>query len=599
MRRCTRCHEPVPEGEATCRRCGCVQSPTSPQPTVESPQLVHTEVGQLRARIEVARRDLTVRKSRGRLLLAGVAIVVAILAFVGILSYAKAVLSYAQLEALGFEPDPTNPRAVRVFYTPACPGKLGFLRTSGGRSTEVLDRVHCDAQRPQQEFYWSWREADLRDDHVVVTYRKGLRLTQREWSREAKPLGKGVVEGQVVNAESNRPMAGVEVMIAGTPLKAVSDDQGQFRIINAPTGPQTVVAVATGFVGSEQKETVTEHGSLSLKFAISRTLDKGEIRFVLSWGDEPKDLDAHLTFQSPDGKSMETWWKERRDASRPPFLGLDVDGRTGRGPETITIRRVQPGTYRYSVHDYSNRGTEQSLALARSAAFVRILEGDQERFAFQADGKSVGTHWQVMEMRVKSDRPTFLPVDRYETKVQQTGTLTVALTLDVSGSMNEGGKLEQMKRGASSFLDELPLGAGIKAGIVVFGWTTGVACPLSTGREQLRQALSALRAGGGTPMAEAIRLSTGLLMPQQNTARFIVLFTDGLPDSRPVTLEAATVARRVGIEIWAVGTSGADIGFLQQVASSPDKAFYASPEKLRPIFAQIARDLKAEFYSQP
>ncbi len=42
------------------------------------------------------------------------------------------------------------------------------------------------------------------------------------------------------------------------------------------------------------------------------------------------------------------------------------------GPETITITQMNPGTYRCSVHDYSNRASTTSAALGQSGAKVQV-----------------------------------------------------------------------------------------------------------------------------------------------------------------------------------------------------------------------------------
>jgi len=174
-------------------------------------------------------------------------------------------------------------------------------------------------------------------------------------------------------------------------------------------------------------------------------------------------------------------------------------------------------------------------------------------------------------------------------------SLTVVLTLDVSGSM-QGEALTEMKQAAELFLEELPLGVGGKAAIVVFGGRTGTVCPVTGDRQSLIQAVRPLDAGGGTPMDEGLRAATGLLKDLQQTNRSILLFTDGKPANANSALAAATRAKDADITIWAVGISGAQIELLRRIASSPDKAFFTSSERLRGVFAQIARDLKAAFH---
>ena len=244
----------------------------------------------------------------------------------------------------------------------------------------------------------------------------------------------GEIKGWVVDAENDHRVPGVQVAIAGTSRATTTDAEGRFHLAEVPAGRYEVSASAPGYVSATRHGEVPAGRALTLKFAISRTLERGKLRFVLSWGEAPKDLDAHLVFQPDRGKPFEVWWRKRGDPTAPPFLGLDVDNREGYGPETITIDKLQPGTYQFFVHDYTNRKTENNSALARSGGSVRLLQGDKERFRFEADGESVGTHWLIMNILVEEDRPRFVPIDRYETRVEEARAAIVFL-MDTTGSM--------------------------------------------------------------------------------------------------------------------------------------------------------------------
>jgi hypothetical protein len=78
---------------------------------------------------------------------------------------------------------------------------------------------------------------------------------------------------------------------------------------------------------------------------------------------------------------------------------LDVDDRNGEGPETITVLGVLPGTYRYYVHDYSNRDNAETTALARSDAEVKVYHGGQT-YRFRAGHDMVGNIWNVCTLEV-------------------------------------------------------------------------------------------------------------------------------------------------------------------------------------------------------
>ena len=58
-------------------------------------------------------------------------------------------------------------------------------------------------------------------------------------------------------------------------------------------------------------------------------------------------------------------------------MTLDRDDQNGPpGTETITITKIRSGIYRYSVHDFTNRGTSSSTKLATSGASVKVFYND-------------------------------------------------------------------------------------------------------------------------------------------------------------------------------------------------------------------------------
>ena len=58
-------------------------------------------------------------------------------------------------------------------------------------------------------------------------------------------------------------------------------------------------------------------------------------------------------------------------------VSLDRDDMDGApGTETITITKVRSGTYRYSVHDYSNLGLTSPDNLSKSGTIVTVYFND-------------------------------------------------------------------------------------------------------------------------------------------------------------------------------------------------------------------------------
>jgi len=57
----------------------------------------------------------------------------------------------------------------------------------------------------------------------------------------------GAIEGKVVDALSEQPLLGVTVVVLGTTLGAITDENGEFKIYNVPVGGQQVKATLLGY----------------------------------------------------------------------------------------------------------------------------------------------------------------------------------------------------------------------------------------------------------------------------------------------------------------------------------------------------------------
>ncbi len=89
---------------------------------------------------------------------------------------------------------------------------------------------------------------------------------------------------------------------------------------------------------------------------------------MLSWGQDPSDLDSHLWV--PQGTGFyEVYFGDEGTCDADPWACLDVDDTDSYGPETITITQMQGGTYSYAVHWYSGTGS-----WAGSDAVVKVYD---------------------------------------------------------------------------------------------------------------------------------------------------------------------------------------------------------------------------------
>ena len=147
--------------------------------------------------------------------------------------------------------------------------------------------------------------------------------------------------------------------------------------------------------------------------AINPGMEKGQIRAVLTWGKEAKDLDAHLEGPLPDAKRFHVYYHEQGDLKSKEFVRLDVDDQDGGGPETVTVLCVLPGVYRYFVHDYTNRDHPAAHDIARAQAEVRLYQGGQT-YRFRAGHATAGNLWDVCTIEVTPQGAVVKKVDQYQ-----------------------------------------------------------------------------------------------------------------------------------------------------------------------------------------
>jgi uncharacterized protein YfaP (DUF2135 family) len=336
--------------------------------------------------------------------------------------YRSAVMAYAELSDtdLAIARDAADPERLAIQFRPVSGGRIGFRRRDENRDTELFDEV-SPSEKPET---LQWRWAGVRsEDTIQVRYRAGWSLKTATLTVGPAPpkaaLGNAIVAGTVVSATTNQPVAGATVRLAGTPLETVTDTKGQFQLLNAPDGDGSVEIAANGF-STEQLDTKLAAGStVPLRVALSPGLAEGQIRFVVTWGGEARDLDAHLEGPLPGNQRFHVFHKQKGDLASKEFVSLDVDDRDGEGPETITVLGVQAGKYHYFIH---NADAGAADALSRSGAEVKVYQGGQT-YRFRPRTVQGGNLWRVCDLVIDAaGKATITPIDQFEnTTVEQEG----------------------------------------------------------------------------------------------------------------------------------------------------------------------------------
>lgn len=133
--------------------------------------------------------------------------------------------------------------------------------------------------------------------------------------------------------------------------------------------------------------------------AVGTGLVSDQLRIVLRWGSTPSDLDSHLVGPTSDGDKFHVYFSDKKYTENSTRIAdLDLDDTSSWGPETTTIYNPVPGTYKFCVHDYSNKYNSSNTALSNSGAIVQIYRGisavpEYELYVPQG----IGTVWNVFE----------------------------------------------------------------------------------------------------------------------------------------------------------------------------------------------------------
>jgi uncharacterized protein (TIGR03437 family) len=208
----------------------------------------------------------------------------------------------------------------------------------------------------------------------------------------------GTVAGTVTSALNGAPLAGATVAWQpgnGKARSAVTNASGQYSLHVINPGSYNATVAASGFLTATQTSAVTGGQTLTANFALTPPLLAEQYRVIVNW-QSGIDLDAHLTGPKPDSARFHVWWNEISDLLTPRTALLDLDN-SNAGPEVLTFTPAATGSYRFSLHNYTDRDWLGNERLAQSGAVVRVYRGSQQVAIYTAPNGG-GTLWKVFEI---------------------------------------------------------------------------------------------------------------------------------------------------------------------------------------------------------
>lgn len=185
-------------------------------------------------------------------------------------------------------------------------------------------------------------------------------------------------------------------------LSASSEGTYNFDIL---AGNYTILAKAEDYISNSTNITIT--GNACVQADVTLSPEESEIvdtnnnlRFVLTWGETPRDLDSHLFGPATTGNGTFHTYYSSKDYyhNNERIANLDLDDTTSYGPETTTIYKMNSsGKYSFYVHDFSNRSSDSSTSMSKSGAKVVIYNGNTLYATFNIPVNVGGTVWHVFD----------------------------------------------------------------------------------------------------------------------------------------------------------------------------------------------------------
>lgn len=265
-------------------------------------------------------------------------------------------------------------------------------------------------------------EASGYEDYIA-----GITISENDEERRDTITGSALISGQIINSQTGEGLSGAEVAFSTdgdttrveADLVVTTDALGFYIIDGAPVGTFIQVVRSEGFFPQVVQDVAVTEGENELNpITAVEGVAEGELRIVLTWGSSPSDLDSHLT-----GPTSNSRFHCYFGSSNPiSTVNLDVDDITSFGPETITINEYITGTYRYSVHNYSNQSQSGSEGIATSPARVEVYGSDGLIASFSPPASTPGNTWRVFEIEIAGSNITIVPIDVYVTASSWTDT---------------------------------------------------------------------------------------------------------------------------------------------------------------------------------
>lgn len=206
--------------------------------------------------------------------------------------------------------------------------------------------------------------------------------------------GTGSLKVTVTSATTGAALPGATVSISGQ--SGTTNSSGEYTFSSVTAGTASLTTSLSGYSSDTRQVTITTGQTTEVTVSLSATLATGEMRIVLNWGATPSDLDSHLTGPPASGTTrFHVYYSNRTPTGAG--ANLDHDDTSSYGPETVTITERRAGTYKYYVHDFTNRSSSTSSVMSQSSAVVQVYNSAGLVATYNVPNQA-GTLWYVFDL---------------------------------------------------------------------------------------------------------------------------------------------------------------------------------------------------------
>lgn len=215
----------------------------------------------------------------------------------------------------------------------------------------------------------------------------------------------GYVNGTITNSVTEVVVPNVTLKfrknwnnMTGTVVYTSSTNEHGFYEVSSSDlsiGFYTMEMIKSGYITGYKNIFVSPLDVSAQNGVLSPVTSNNTYRMVLTWGENPRDLDSHVSGTLSDGNSFHVYYSHKSQSDGDTEVcNLDVDDTDGYGPETTTLIPSTSSPYYYYIYKFAGSGS-----ISTSGAQIKLYRGDTLIETFNAPtDQGTSDYWNVFSI---------------------------------------------------------------------------------------------------------------------------------------------------------------------------------------------------------